>query len=58
MNDNLYYKEILVKILDREVLKLRTKEVASFNVLWRNLFVEEATSDAEEDMKNIYTYLF
>ncbi|KAH0683066.1 hypothetical protein KY289_020818 [Solanum tuberosum] len=39
----LSYEEIPLQILDRQVLKLRTKEVASVKVLWRNQFVEEAT---------------
>ncbi|WMV09449.1 hypothetical protein MTR67_002834 [Solanum verrucosum] len=38
--------------------RLRTKEVASVKVLWRNQFVEEATWEAEEDMKKRYPYLF
>ncbi|WMV29597.1 hypothetical protein MTR67_022982 [Solanum verrucosum] len=45
-------------ILDRQVRKLRTKEVASVKVLWRNQFIEEATWDDEEDMKKRYPHLF
>ena len=40
---SLYYEEIPVQILDRQVQKLRTKEVALVKVLWRNQFFEEAT---------------
>ncbi|WMV51611.1 hypothetical protein MTR67_044996 [Solanum verrucosum] len=47
-----------MEILDRQVRKLRTKEVASVKVLWRNQFVEEATWEAEEDMKKRYPHLF
>ncbi|KAH0748577.1 hypothetical protein KY290_027809 [Solanum tuberosum] len=36
IKDRLSYEEILVQILDRQVRKLRTKEVASVKVLWRN----------------------
>jgi len=54
----LSYEEIPVQILDRQVRKLRTKEVASVKVLWRNQFVEEATWEAEEDMKTRYPHLF
>ncbi|XP_015169441.1 uncharacterized protein [Solanum tuberosum] len=50
VKDTLSYEEIPVQILDLQVCKLRTKEVASAKVLWRNQFVEEATSKAEEDM--------
>ncbi|WMV38355.1 hypothetical protein MTR67_031740 [Solanum verrucosum] len=45
-------------ILDRQVRKLRTKEVASVKVLWRNQFIEEATWEAEKDMKKRYPHLF
>ncbi|WMV47564.1 hypothetical protein MTR67_040949 [Solanum verrucosum] len=54
IKDNLSYEEIPVQILDLQVRKLRTKEVASVKVLWRNQFVEEATWEAEEDMKKRY----
>ncbi|WMV45355.1 hypothetical protein MTR67_038740 [Solanum verrucosum] len=57
-SDSLLYEEIPVQILDRQVRKLRTKEVASVKVLWRNQFVEEATWEAEEDMKKRYQHLF
>uniref|UniRef100_A0A0V0GIP9 Putative ovule protein n=1 Tax=Solanum chacoense TaxID=4108 RepID=A0A0V0GIP9_SOLCH len=40
IKDSLSYEEIPVQILDRQVRKLRTKEVASVKVLWRNQFVE------------------
>ncbi|WMV29951.1 hypothetical protein MTR67_023336 [Solanum verrucosum] len=49
--DNLSYEEIPVQILDRQVHNLRTKEVASVKILWRNQFVEEAIWEAEEDME-------
>ncbi|WMV44923.1 hypothetical protein MTR67_038308 [Solanum verrucosum] len=48
ITDSLSYEEILVQILD----------VASIKVLWRNQIVEEATWEAEEDMKKRYPYLF
>ncbi|WMV57970.1 hypothetical protein MTR67_051355 [Solanum verrucosum] len=58
IKDSLSYEEILVQILDRQVRKLSTKEVASIKVLWRNQFVEEATWEAREDMKKRYPHLF
>ncbi|WMV36628.1 hypothetical protein MTR67_030013 [Solanum verrucosum] len=58
IKDSLSYEEIPVQILDRQVRKLRTKEVASVKVLWRNQFVEEATWEAEKDMKKRYPHLF
>ncbi|WMV10055.1 hypothetical protein MTR67_003440 [Solanum verrucosum] len=58
IKDSLSYEEIPVQILNRRVRKLRTKEVASVKVLWRKQFVEEATWEAEEDMKKRYPHLF
>ncbi|WMV44965.1 hypothetical protein MTR67_038350, partial [Solanum verrucosum] len=58
IKDNLSYEEVPVQILDRQVRRLRTKDVASVKVLWRNQFVEEATWEAEEDMKKRYPYFF
>ncbi|WMV33650.1 hypothetical protein MTR67_027035 [Solanum verrucosum] len=58
IKDNISYEEIPVQILDRLVRKLRTKEVASVKVLWRNQFVEESTWETKEDMKMRYTHLF
>ncbi|WMV37311.1 hypothetical protein MTR67_030696 [Solanum verrucosum] len=46
------------RILDGQVRKLRTKEVASVKVIWRKQFVEEATWEAEEDMNKRYPHLF
>ncbi|WMV44819.1 hypothetical protein MTR67_038204 [Solanum verrucosum] len=58
IKDNLSYGEIPVQILDHQVRKLRTKEVASVKVIWRNQFVEEATWEAEEHMKKRYPHFF
>ncbi|WMV36773.1 hypothetical protein MTR67_030158, partial [Solanum verrucosum] len=58
IKDNLSYEEIPIRILDRQVRRLRMKDVASFKVLWRNQFVEEDTWEAEEDMKKRYSHLF
>ncbi|WMV08971.1 hypothetical protein MTR67_002356 [Solanum verrucosum] len=57
IKDNLSYVEILVQILDRQIRKLRTKEVASVKVLWRTKFVKQAIWEAEEDMKKRYPHL-
>ncbi|WMV29342.1 hypothetical protein MTR67_022727 [Solanum verrucosum] len=58
IKDSLSYEEIRVQIVDRQVRNLRTKEVASVKILWRNQFVEEATWEAEKDMKKRYPHLF
>ncbi|WMV19382.1 hypothetical protein MTR67_012767 [Solanum verrucosum] len=58
IKDSLSYEEIRFHILDRQVRKLRTKEVTSVKVLWRNQFVEEATWEAEKDINKRYPLLF
>nr|XP_016450971.1 PREDICTED: uncharacterized protein LOC107775729 [Nicotiana tabacum] len=55
---DLSYEEVLVAILDRQVRKLRTKDVTSVKVIWRNNNVEEITWKAEEDKKTRYPHLF
>ena len=56
IKDNLSYEDVPIQILDWQVCKLRTKEFASFKVLWRNQFVKEATCKAEEYMKKRYPH--
>ncbi|XP_070036944.1 uncharacterized protein [Nicotiana tomentosiformis] len=58
VNEELTYEEIPIAILDRQVLKLRNKEIASMKVLWQSQRVEEATWEAEEEMKKKYPNLF
>nr|XP_009763259.1 PREDICTED: uncharacterized protein LOC104215203 [Nicotiana sylvestris] len=58
VNEELNYDEIPVAILNRQVRKLRNKEIASVKVLWQNQQVEEATWEAEEEMKRKYAHLF
>lgn len=56
VKDSLSYERI--PILNSLVYKLMTKEIALVIVLWRNQLVEEATREAEEDMKTKYSHLF
>lgn len=51
VNNSLSYEEFLVEFLNHQIRMLRTKEVASVTVLWRNQFIVEATWEAKEDMK-------
>ncbi|CAN4115826.1 unnamed protein product [Withania somnifera] len=44
----LSFEEVPVAILDRQVKKLRNKEVASVKVLWRNQQVEEVTWEVKK----------
>ncbi|TMX01565.1 hypothetical protein EJD97_024274, partial [Solanum chilense] len=56
--DNLSYEKVLVQIFDRQVKKLRNKELVPVKVLWKNHLVEDATWEAEGDMKSCYPNLF
>ena len=58
VTEELLYEEKPVAILDRQVRRLRTKDVASVKVLWQNNNREEMTWEAEDEMKNKYPYLF
>ncbi|XP_070034312.1 uncharacterized protein [Nicotiana tomentosiformis] len=58
VSEELLYEEIPVAILDRQVRKLRNKQIAFVKVLWRNQQVEEATWEAENEMKEKYPHLF
>ncbi|WMV37997.1 hypothetical protein MTR67_031382 [Solanum verrucosum] len=51
MKDSLTYEEVPVDILDRQVRRLRNKEVTSVKVLWRNQSVDGATWEAEAAIK-------
>ena len=58
VTEDLTYEEVPVAILDRQVKKLRNKEMASVKVLWRNQQREEITWETEEAMKSKYPHLF
>ena len=58
LDENLSYEEEPVAILDREVCKLRSKEIASIKVQWKNQPVEEFTWENEVDMQERYPHLF
>ena len=58
VKDNLFFEEVQVQIFDRQVKKLRNKEVVSVKLLWKNHLVEGATWEAKADMKSRYPHLF
>ncbi|WMV41253.1 hypothetical protein MTR67_034638 [Solanum verrucosum] len=58
VKENLSYEQVPIEILDRQVKKLRNKEVASVKVLWRDKLVEGATWEAEADIMPRYPQLF
>ncbi|WMV24149.1 hypothetical protein MTR67_017534 [Solanum verrucosum] len=58
VKDSLSYEDVPFEILDRQVRRLRNKEVASVKVLWRSQSVEGATWEAEAAMKSKYPHIF
>ncbi|XP_047261045.1 uncharacterized protein LOC124894398, partial [Capsicum annuum] len=58
VSDSLSYEEEPIAILDRQVRKLRSKDIILVKVLWRNHKVEEATWESENDMRDRYPNLF
>ena len=58
VDEDLSYEEVSVEILDRQVKRLRNKEIATAKVLWRNDLVKGATWEAEDDMRSRYPHLF
>ncbi|XP_055821826.1 uncharacterized protein LOC129890280 [Solanum dulcamara] len=58
VTEELSYEEQPMAILDRQVRRLRTKDVASVKVLWRNNHREEMTWEVEEEIKKKYPQLF
>ncbi|XP_070016970.1 uncharacterized protein [Nicotiana sylvestris] len=47
-----------VAILGHQVRKLRSKDIASVKVQWRDWPVEEATWDTEREMRRRYPHIF
>ena len=58
LDQNLTFKEEPITILDRQIRKLRSKEVASVKVQWKHRPVEEATWETESDIRSKYPHLF
>ena len=58
LDENLTYEKEPVAILDREIRKLRSREIASIKVQWKNRLVEESTWEKEADMQERYPNLF
>ena len=58
LDENLSYEEEPVDILGREVRKLRSREIASIKIQWKNRPVEESTWEKEADMQERYPHLF
>ena len=54
----LSYEVLPERIVDQQIRKLRSKEIASVKVIWWGFSGEEATWEAEEAMRSRYPYLF
>ncbi|WMV41123.1 hypothetical protein MTR67_034508, partial [Solanum verrucosum] len=58
VKDSLSNEEVPVEILDRQVRRLRNKEVASMKVWWRIQSIDGATWEVEAAMMAKYPHLF
>ncbi|WMV46846.1 hypothetical protein MTR67_040231 [Solanum verrucosum] len=58
LDKDLQYKEEPIAILDRDVRKLRNKDIKSIKVQWKYRPVEEASWETEKDMRDKYPQLF
>ena len=58
IDENLSYEEEPIAILDREVRKLRSRDIASFKVQWKYRLIEVSTWEKEADMQEKYPHLF
>ncbi|XP_021741299.1 uncharacterized protein LOC110707581 [Chenopodium quinoa] len=58
LDQSLTYEERPVKILDSKVRSTRNKNVKTVKVLWSNQECEEATWEAEDELKKKYPELF
>jgi hypothetical protein len=58
LRKDMTYEVQPIKIVDRQVRKLRSKDIASVKVVWSGHPREEATWELEEEMLNKYPFLF
>ncbi|XP_070035575.1 uncharacterized protein [Nicotiana tomentosiformis] len=57
VTEQLSYEEAPIALLDRQVQRLRTKDVASVKVIWINNNVKDMTWEAGEEMKTRWRYI-
>ncbi|GAV70828.1 Chromo domain-containing protein [Cephalotus follicularis] len=58
LRTDMSFEERPVRILDRRVKQLRSKDIALVKVLWQYHGLEEATWQHEDDMRDRYPQLF
>jgi len=54
---SLTYEDVPVEILDRQIRRLRNKEVTSVKVVWKSQSIEGATWESEVAMEAKYPHL-
>ena len=52
VRSDLSYEKAPVQIIDRQVKRLRNKDIASVKVIWRHHSVEKVTWEPKEDMRH------
>jgi hypothetical protein len=58
LRDDMVYEVQPEAIVDRQVRKLRSKDIASVKVQWKGHSREEATWELEDKMREEYPHLF
>ena len=58
LRDDMVYEVQPEAIVDRQVRKLRSKDIASVKVKWKGHSREEATWELEDKMREEYPHLF
>ena len=58
IEEDLSYEEKLVAVLDKQVRRLRNKEISMIKVQWQRHSIEECTWETEQAMKDKYPQLF
>ena len=58
VNNNVTYNEGPVRVLDREVKKLRNKEIPLVKIQWKHHNKDEASWELESEMREKFPFLF
>ena len=58
VDSQMSYVEEPIVVVDRQVRKLRPKEIPSVKVIWNHHSENEAIWELEEDMRRLYHQLF
>ena len=58
VDSQMSYIEKPITVVDRQVQKLRSKEIPSVKVIWNHHGENEVTWELEEDMRRLYPQLF